>query len=216
MSRIYIWALSVALAAWLGGVAWPAAAAKPAAPPGARPAPAQDADLPLRITAASLEADQEKRLILFSGQVKAQKGEAVLYCDQLYVYFQPPAAGAKAPSTEGAPLPGGLGGGERIDRIEARGRVRFVYEDRVATGETAVYYQDRGEILLTGNPKVWQGDNTLKGERIIVNTRENRVRVESSPSQRVEAFLYPRGEGAAGLLPASPGRPAKDVRPAPR
>lgn len=216
MSRIYIWALSVALVAWLGGVAWPAAAAKPASPPGARPAPAQDADLPLRITAATLEADQEKRLILFSGQVKAQKGEAVLYCDQLYVYFQPPATPPPGPKAEPAPLPAGLGGGEKIDRIEARGRVRLVYEDRVATGETAIYYQDRGEIILTGNPKVWQGDNTLKGERIIVNTRENRVRVESSASQRVEAFLYPQAGGTGGLLPAAPGRPPKDARPAPR
>lgn len=214
MIRIYLWALAVALAAWLGGGVGPAAAQKPKAPPSARPAPAQDADLPLRITAASLEADQEKRLILFSGQVKAQKGEAVLYCDQLYVYFQPPPAAPTASKPEPAPLPGGLGGGEKIDRIEARGRVRFVYEDRVATGETAVYYQDRGEIILTGNPKVWQGENTLKGERIIVNTRENRVRVESSASQRVEAFLYPQGGGAGDLLPAAPGRPPKEARPA--
>jgi lipopolysaccharide export system protein LptA len=209
-----MWVVSVVLVALPGWWIWPAAAQKARSSRGSPPAAAQDADLPLRITASSLEADQEKRLVLFRGEVKAQKGEAVLYCDQLLVYFQPPATAPAAPKVEPQPLPGGFGGGEKIDRIEARGRVRFVYEDRVATGETAVYYQDRGEIILTGNPKVWQGDNTLKGERIIFNTRENRVRVESSPSQRVEAFLYSQGGDAGGLLPAAPGRPPREARPA--
>ena len=176
-----------------------------------RAAPAQ-AEVPLRITADRLEADQETRLILFSGQVKAQKGETVLYCDELRVYYQPspaaPATTAEAPRQE---LLGGLGG-EKIDRIEARGRVRFVHEDRVATGEQAVYYQERGEIILTGNPKVWQGDNTLTGERIIVTTRENRVRVESSPQRRVEAYLYEQGDRR--FLPETPGRSRKGPAPA--
>lgn len=152
-------------------------------------------DLPLRITADRLEAEQEKRLILFSGQVKAQRGETVLYCDQLRVYYQ--AAASSPASQEGQPqdLLGGMGGGEKIERIEAEGRVRYVQEDKVATGEKAVYYQDRGEIVLYGNPQVWQGDNHLKGERIIFNTRENRVMVESSSRQRVEAYLYQQGGG---------------------
>jgi signal transduction histidine kinase len=54
----------------------------------------QAGEIPLHITAARLEADQQERLITFSGQVKAVYGDAILYADQLQVYYQPAPATA--------------------------------------------------------------------------------------------------------------------------
>ncbi len=174
----------------------------------------RDEDQPLRIVADRLEAEQDKRLVIFTGKVKAQRGEAVLYCDQLFVYYKTVSSGQTAPGDTGEAKPqdvlGGLGGGERLDRIEAKGQVRYVQEDKVATGDTAIYYQDTGEIHLLGHPQVWQGENHLKGDRIIFNTRENRVLVESSAKQRVEAYLY---QGSPG--PGSPGAPGPAGKPRP-
>ena len=89
-------------------------------------------------------------------------------------------------------------GGDKIDRIVAQGSVRFVQADRVATGQTATYYKDRDEVVLVGNPQLWQAENNLKGERIIFNLKDNKMRVESSPQKRVEAHLYPATQGAGG------------------
>ena len=50
--------------------------------------------------------------------------------------------------------------------------MRFVQEDRVATGQTATYYKDRDEVVLVGNPQLWQAENNLKGERIIFNLKD--------------------------------------------
>ncbi len=171
-------------------------------------------DVPLHITAARLEADQKERVITFSGQVKATYGDNILYAEQLRVYYEPPKAGPKpaaaAPSQEkkdASPL-GDLGG-EKIDRIVASGGVRFVQADKVATGKEATYYKNREEVVLVGDPQVWGGENTLKGERIVFNLKTNRVMVESSPRKRVEAHLYPSGKGmpdAAKGLPLGPGR----------
>ena len=167
--------------------------------------PAPDKEIPLRISATRLEADQKAGIIIFSGQVKALYGDSTLYSDKLMVYLknQPaPAKGAAKPpedKAEQSPL-GDLGAG-KIDRIVAKGQVRFVQADRVATGNEAIYYKDKDEVVLLGNPQLWQAENTLKGERIVFNLKTNKVLVESSPQRRVEALLYSKGspEGKTSL-----------------
>jgi lipopolysaccharide export system protein LptA len=168
-------------------------------------------DFPLHITAARLEADQKERLIIFSGQVKATYGDAILYADQLRVYYEPPASSPKPKA--GVPTPekketsplGDLGG-EKINRVVASGGVRFVQGEKVATGREATYYRARKEVVLVGDPQVWSAENTLKGERIIFNLKTNRVLVESSAQKRVEAHLYPASpaSGVAKGLPVGP------------
>ena len=166
-------------------------------------------EVPLHITAARLEADQTKGIVIFTGSVKAVYGDATLYSDQLRVYFkpkpEPPKGAAKPPQEKADQSPLGDVGAEKIDRIVAKGNVRMVQEDRVATGDEAIYYKDRDEVVLTGNPQLWRAENTLKGERIIFNLATKKVLVESSPQRRVEALLYSQGasEGKA-TQPFSP------------
>lgn len=184
----------------------------------AKPGPA--GEFPLHISAARLEADQNQGFVLFIGQVKATYGDSILYSDRLWVYFKPkpPAAKGTAPGPakepgETSPSPLGELGGDKIDRIVAKGQVRFVQEDRVATGDEATYYKDRDEVVLLGNPQLWRAENTLKGERIIFNLSTNRVVVESSPQKRVEALLYTQGTaGSKETLPLAP-KPQKSRRP---
>jgi lipopolysaccharide export system protein LptA len=166
-------------------------------------------EVPLHITATRLEADQTKGIVTFSGSVKAVYGDATLYSDQLQVFFkpkpEPPKGAAKPPQEKADQSPLGDMGAEKIDRIVAKGNVRMVQEDRVATGNEAIYYKDRDEVVLTGNPQLWRAENTLKGERIIFNLETKKVLVESSPQRRVEALLYSQGtsEGKASQ-PLSP------------
>ena len=166
-------------------------------------------EVPLRITAARLEADQKEGTIIFSGQVKAIYGDATLYADQLRVFFkakpEAPKGAAKPAQEKTDQSPLGDLGAEKIDRIVAKGNVRLVQEDRVATGDEAIYYKDRDEVVLTGNPQLWRAENTLKGERIIFNLTTNKVLVESSPQRRVEALLYSKG--------ASEGKASKPFSP---
>ncbi len=165
--------------------------------------PGPEKEVPLHITAARLEADQTKGMVVFTGAVKAVYGDATLYSDQLQVYFktkpEPPKGAPKPPQEKAEQSPLGDMGAEKIDRIVAKGNVRMVQEDRVATGDQAIYYKDRDEVVLTGNPQLWRAENTLKGERIIFNLATKKVLVESSPQKRVEALLYSQGasEGKA-------------------
>jgi lipopolysaccharide export system protein LptA len=172
----------------------------------------------LHITAATLEADQKDRLVVFKGEVKAIYGDSTLYADQLRIYFKPKTGAAPAsPAAGPGPSPLGELGGDKLDRIVAQGQVRFVQGDRVATGQEAIFTKDREEVVLRGNPQVWQAENTLKGERIIFNLKTNRVQVESAPQRRVEAHLYPSSQAGAkgrGPLPVRPSsRPTEASQP---
>ncbi len=210
------WAAILALSLILGGSFAPSLKAAETKKKGPQE------EFPLHITAARLEADQKERVIVFSGQVKATYGDSILYAEQLRVYYEQSPPGPKSATTapaqekkEDSPL-GDLAGG-KIDRIVASGGVRVVQEDKVATGREGTYYRARDEIVLVGNPQLWSKENTLKGERIIFNLKDNRVMVESSAQKRVEAHLYPasqspgiaKGESsgtAKGILPGSKGR----------
>ncbi len=117
------------------------------------------------------------------------------------------AAGAAPGAAAGKPAGGSPLdelGGDQIDHIVAVGNVRYVQEDRVATGQEATYYKNKNEIVLVGNPQVWQKENNLKGERIIFNLTDNTMRAESSPQKRVEANLYPAKQPGAGNPGAVP------------
>ena len=134
----------------------------------------QKQEYPLHISAAQMEADQDQRLITFTGQVKADYGDYTLYSDKLLIYYKPKEKGpAPAPpggkgqktpqasqGSQASPL-GGMGG-DKIDHIEAIGNVRCVQGDRVATGEKAIYYKDKDIIVLLGHPQVWRGEDLLE------------------------------------------------------
>jgi lipopolysaccharide export system protein LptA len=55
-----------------------------------------------------------------------------------------------------------------------------------------VFYNPEQKIVLTGNPRVWQGADVISGERITIFVKENRSIVEGSKDKRVSATIYPK------------------------
>ncbi|MFP3868337.1 MAG: LptA/OstA family protein [Desulfobacteraceae bacterium] len=160
-----------------------------------------EGEYPLNITAARLEADHPSQQITFIGQVVARYKDMILYSDVLKIFYQTrekssaPAVQAgseKSTAPEGSPLD--AVGIEKISKIEAQGHVRLVQEDKVATGEKAIYYKPEEKVVLLGNPLLWQGENSLKGDKVTFYLKENKAVVEGAPQKRVEAIVYPSGK----------------------
>lgn len=138
---------------------------------------------PIRIEADRLDAQNEKRMVVFTGNVIATQEEMVIKADRMTIYYKKEATGGAAAARD--PLRGG-----DLDRIEAKGRVSIQMEERTGTGDEAVFSQDAQQIVLSGNATLREGLNLVKGERVTFLMGENRGIVEGGAKGRVSATIY--------------------------
>jgi lipopolysaccharide export system protein LptA len=78
-----------------------------------------------------------------------------------------------------------------LERVEAKGHVTITEDERVVTGEEAMFEQDVQKITMTGSAVLREGANIVRGDRIVVFLDENRGVVESLENRRVTATIYP-------------------------
>ena len=92
---------------------------------------------------------------------------------------------------------------QRLEADHAAGTVRFLGEVVATQGgmtiraEELVLYQASGgqrieRIVLTGSPKVRQGDDYVQGDEIVFFLDSERSIVRSKGSERVKAVFHPR------------------------
>ena len=142
----------------------------------------RQSDEPMEITSNKMEAFNEKKLVVFSGNAKVTQGNSVLKSDQLLLYYKKePDKKEKIGSMET----------ERtgdLEKIEAKGNVSLTQGKRVAIGDEAIYFHDSNKVILTGNAVLSEGKNSIKGDRVIVFLNENRGVVEGN----TKAIIYPQ------------------------
>jgi len=131
-------------------------------------------DEEVRVSAQRLEADEKAQTVVFSGQVQARKANMTIYADKMTLLFSEDDR-------------------EKIDRVEIDGRLRIVQEDRIATADHGVFYNNEGRILLSGNAEVHQGSNRIVGDEIEYFLDEARSVVKSQPDSRVNAVFTTGG-----------------------
>lgn len=144
---------------------------------------------PIEIVADKMEAFQEKRMIVFSGNAVATQGDIIIKTDTLSVYYKKSNGKKEKIGKQEVEVAGDL------DRIELRGHVSISQKDMSATGDEAVYYQESGQFIMTGNPVLQQGKNIIKGCRVVIYANENRGKVEQCPAEnsgRVTAIIQPQ------------------------
>ena len=179
-------------------------------PPNALQGFSQNRDQPVHIEAATLEVRDKDKVATFSGDVKVKQGDTGLRCKSLVVFYEGNDADGK---TLQAASPG-PGGQQRIKRLEARGGVVVTQKEQTATGETGIFDMKTNTVTLNGNVVMTQGQNVLRGDRLVVDLTSGVSRVESGKNGqgRVQGLFQP-GSGSLDLKSGTPGGPAP--RPAP-
>jgi len=109
----------------------------------------------IHIQSNTLEAFNEQKLIVFSGDAVAVSGDMVLKSDRILVYYT---------SGEGKSDNAGGQGGD-VTRIIAEGHVTIEQGQRIATGERAVYERSSRQMIITGNAVLKEGRNIVRGDR---------------------------------------------------
>jgi len=122
---------------------------------------------PVKITAESLEADNKKNTVTFKGNVVAKQEDMVIVADTMTVDYE----------KEGG-----------IKTVQASGNVKMSQAERVATGTRIIFYNPEQKIVMTGNPKIWQGDNLISCEKITVLLEEDKIFFEG----KVDSTIFPK------------------------
>ena len=155
-------------------------------------------DQPVQIEAASLEVREKDKVATFSGNVHVIQGDTNLRSRSLVVYYEDDSV--KSPTIKAAQP--GPGGASKIKKLEAKGSVLVTQKDQTATGDSGVFDMKSNTITLIGNVVVSQGQNVLRGDRLVVDRATGVSRMEGG---RVQG-IFQRGTQDGGLPgPPRPG-----------
>lgn len=133
---------------------------------------------PIHIKSDQLLTDTKNRTATFLGRVTARQGDLTLYADRMVVHY----------AAEGG----------NVERVECSGTVRIVQKNRTGTAGNAVYDNREGKIVLSVNPKVFQGEDMISGAEITYYLADQKSVVTGTPTVRVEAVIHPKGKRDAG------------------
>ncbi len=129
-------------------------------------------------------------------------------CKTLKVFYEQDDANDDHSKSLKAATPG-PGGQQRIKRLEARGGVVVTQKDQTATGETGVFDMKSNTVTLTGAVVMTQGQNILRGDRLVVDLTSGVSRVEFGKNgrDRVQGLFVP-SNGPIEFKPGVKGGPA--------
>lgn len=127
----------------------------------------QDTSQPVQITADSLTVNQTDGTAVFEGNVMAIQGEMRLGAARIEVMYQD--------------------GGTGIETLRALGGVTVVSATDAAESSEALYTIATGDLVMTGDVLLTQGQNTITGERLVVDLKAGTGRMEG----RVQTVFTP-------------------------
>jgi lipopolysaccharide export system protein LptA len=139
---------------------------------------------PIQIEADKLEVRDQDKLAIYSGHVRVRQGETILQAPELRISYAGDAP--KSRTADAVPAPGPVG--SQVSRIEAGPGVNVRSGDRTATGDRVVFDMAKNLVTLAGNVVLTQGNNVVRGDRLVVDLTTKRGRVEGG---RVQTLITP-------------------------
>ena len=146
---------------------------------------------PIQIEADHMLSMQKDNTVYFSGKVEAKQEDLVIHSDEMTVYYTDK-------NSEGSKQNKKVTKSKDVERIFAEGNVEITQLEWVATGNTAEYFAEERKVILTGSAKVWQDNNLVTGNKVVMYLDEGKSVVErsSQKGERVKAFFYPESDNS--------------------
>lgn len=110
---------------------------------------------------------------IFEGNVVAYYQDLVIHADKMTVTF-----------TEK----------KDVEKILCDGNVKIVKGDMYSLSEFAEFKVKENVAILRKNVKVWQGENYLEGDEVILYNDDEKIVVNKSDTSRVKIIFNPEGE----------------------
>lgn len=130
----------------------------------------QDTSLPVEVDADNLSVDQAEGTAIFSGNVLVRQGDMRLTAAQVRVEYNED--------------------GSAIDRLHASGGVTLVSPTDAAEAQDAVYTIASGNVVMTGNVLLTQGNTAISGEKLTVSLKDGK----GTMTGRVKSVFTPKAK----------------------
>lgn len=176
----------------------------------------QSSSDPIDIESDALVVHDKEKYATFRGNVKAVQGTTTLRAKELNVHYVGGgslAPGAKEETKVAQAKSGAAAKGEQaqISKIEAKGEVVITSEkDQTTSSDWALYDVAGQMVTVGGNVVLTQGQNVLKGDRLIIDLKTGESRFENTGNVaaggRIRALFMPKD--------AVKGGGEKDAKPA--
>jgi len=148
---------------------------------------------PIDIESDSLEVLDAKNIAIFRGNVKAVQGGMVLRARELHVKYTGKNTAQKAGAGT-AP-----GSGSEITTIDAKGPVVITTkQSQTVTSDWALFDIKAQTVTIGGDVVLTQGDNVIKGDRLVIDLKTGRSLVEykrnaaTGKRSRVKGLFMPK------------------------
>jgi lipopolysaccharide export system protein LptA len=126
---------------------------------------------PIDIISDTVEANQKENTVTFKGNVVAKQEDTTLHANTLLIRYEAET--------------------KKLKEITAIGNVNIVQLDRRASGQKATFQQEENKVVLDGDAVVREGENEIRGERVIFFVNEERSIVEGGKGGRVNTRITP-------------------------
>jgi lipopolysaccharide export system protein LptA len=126
----------------------------------------------IKVLSDKMEVYENQGLVVFTGHVKAVKGDLTVWADKLYVYYK------------------NKNGKRDIKKLVALGNVVIKKDGWRSYSGKAIYFKPEEKLILEEEPKVWHGKDLIEGDVVVVYFKEGRSEVLARGEGRVKVNVY--------------------------
>ena len=127
-----------------------------------------EAKKPIEILADSMQWNKQLGQAIATGNAKAIQGQTTIKANKIIAVLSEDNS-------------------QQITELQAIGKVVFLKDRQLATGDRATYYINEEKVIIRGNVELKRDDNIIKGEKLIIDFLTGLSKMEgSSTNQKVK------------------------------
>ena len=130
-----------------------------------------EAKKPIEILADSMVWNKKSGQAIATGNAKAVQGQTTIKANQIVAVL----------SKENS---------QQIKELQASGKVVFLKDKQLATGDKATYYLSQDKVIITGNVELKKDGNIIKGEKLIIDFLTGLSKMEGSKANQKVKMKY--------------------------
>ena len=130
-----------------------------------------EARKPIEILADSMEWNKQLGQAIAKGNAKAIQGETTIKANKIIAVLSEDNS-------------------QQIKELKATGKVVFLKDKQLATGDKATYYLNQERVIITGNVELKRDGNIIKGEKLVIDFLTGLSRMEGSSTDQKVKMKY--------------------------